>query len=73
MTPSLVKGGFDEAASTLRQTVESLHRGPEQLTEFNGTLFGELIERITAPDNSHLCFLLYGGISVTEPLKESGV
>lgn len=69
----LQNSDIDEAANALRQTVESLHRGPEQLTEFDESLFGDLVERITAPDNGHLRFLLYGGVAVTEPLKEGGV
>jgi hypothetical protein len=66
----LQSSDIGEAADALRQTVERIRQGPEQLTEFDEVLFGELIKKITVPGNDRLCFLLYGDITVTEPLTE---
>ena len=69
----LQSSDIDEAAEALRQTVETICRGPERLEEFDEALFGELVDRITVPGNDRLCFHLHGGIAVTEPLMEGRV
>lgn len=69
----LQSSDIDEATDALRQTVELIRRGPEQLTEFDEVLFGELVEGITVPDINRLRFLLHGGIAVIEPLMEGRV
>ena len=37
---------ISEMAETLRQTMDTLHQGPERLEEFDEALFAELVEKI---------------------------
>lgn len=60
---------ISEAVEALRQTVDAIHQGPEQLEEFDEELFAALVERIIA-DSSGLRFHLKCGIEVTERLRE---
>jgi len=58
-----------EATDALRQTVDALRRGPERLGSFDAALFKDLIEQIIVSP-SELRFRLYGGIEVTERIRE---
>ena len=60
---------ISEVAETLRQTMDTLHQGPERLEEFNEALFAELVEKIVVSPTA-LRFLLNGGFEVTERLWE---
>jgi hypothetical protein len=55
-------------ADALRQTVETLHQGPEQMDEFDEELFNEMVEKITVDTDHVLRFRLRGGFDVAEPL-----
>ena len=59
---------ISEMADALRQTVETLHQGPEQLDEFDEELFNEMVEKITVDTDHVLRFHLRGGFDVAEPL-----
>ena len=59
---------ISEMADALRQTVETLHQGPEQLDEFDEELFNEMVEKITVDIDHVLRFRLRGGFDVAEPL-----
>ena len=59
---------ISEMADALRQTVETLHQGPEQLDEFDEELFNEMVEKITVDTDHVLRFRLRGGFDVAEPL-----
>ena len=59
---------ISEMADALRQTVETLHQGPEQLDEFDEELFNEMVEKITVDTDHVLRFCLRGGFDVAEPL-----
>lgn len=61
---------ISEAAEALRQTIEVIRQGPERLDKFHETLFEELVERIIVTPDS-LRFRLYGGIEVTEQIREA--
>ena len=60
---------ISEMAETLRQTMDTLHQGPERLEEFDEALFAELVEKIVVSPTA-LRFLLNGGFEVTERLWE---
>lgn len=60
---------ISEVAETLRQTMDTLHQGPERLEEFDEALFAELVEKIVVSPTA-LRFLLNGGFEVTERLWE---
>lgn len=57
-----------DAAEAIRQTVDTIRQGPEQLTAFDEVLFEALAERITAESAACFRFRLRGGIEVTERL-----
>ena len=59
---------ISEMADALRQTVETLHQGPEQMDEFDEDLFNEMVEKITVDTDHVLRFCLRGGFDVAEPL-----
>ena len=59
---------ISEMADALRQTVETLHQGPEQLDKFDEELFNEMVEKITVDIDHVLRFHLRGGFDVAEPL-----
>ena len=59
---------ISEMADALRQTVETLHQGPEQMDEFDEELFNEMVEKITVDTDHVLRFCLRGGFDVAEPL-----
>lgn len=58
-----------EAAETLRQTMDAIRQGPEQLETFDEALFAELVEQIVVSP-TELRFRLYGGIDVQERIME---
>ena len=59
---------ISEMADALRQTVETLHQGPEQMDEFDEELFNEMVEKIAVDIDHVLRFRLRGGFDVAEPL-----
>ena len=59
---------ISEMVDALRQTVETLHQGPEQMDEFDEELFNEMVEKITVDTDHVLRFHLRGGFDVAEPL-----
>ena len=63
---------IEEVIDTLRQTADLIHSGPERLDSFDETLFADLVEKITAESQTRIRFRLYGGIELTEQLREVG-
>ena len=61
---------IEEVMDTLRQTADIIYSGPESLEQFDEVLFADLVERITAESTTCLRFRLYGGIELTEQLRE---
>lgn len=61
---------INETMEALRQTVDILRQGPDQLDEFHAELFTDLVENVTADSSDRLRFRLKGGFEVTEPLRE---
>ena len=59
---------ISEMADALRQTVETLHQGPEQMDEFDEELFNEMVAKIAVDIDHVLRFRLRGGFDVAEPL-----
>jgi len=63
---------IEAVIDTLRQTANLIHSGPERLERFDEVLFADLVEKITAESQTRIRFRLYGGIELTEPLREVG-
>ena len=61
---------ISEAVEALRQTVDTLHQGPERLDEFHDELFADLVEQVVVDPSHGLRFRLNGGFEVTERLRE---
>lgn len=66
----LKNADIEEATDALRQTADLLHNGPDHLVEFDEILFADLVEKITAESRTYIRFRLYGGIELTEQLRE---
>ena len=63
---------IEAVIDTLRQTANLIHSGPERLERFDEVLFSDLVEKITAESQTRIRFRLYGGIELTEQLREVG-
>lgn len=61
---------IEDVIDALRQTVDTLHTGPENLDGFDETLFADLVEKIIAESQTCIRFRLYGGIELREQLRE---
>ena len=61
---------IEEVMDTLRQTANLIHSGPERLERFDEVLSADLVEKITAESMTRLRFRLYGGIELTEQIRE---
>lgn len=59
-----------ETMDAFRQTAETIHSGPEHLENFDEELFHSLVERITAQSQTLVRFRLWGGLELTEYLRE---
>ena len=63
---------IEEVMETLRQTADLIHDGPDRLDSFDEVLFADLVEKIIAESTTRIRFRLYGGIELTEQLREVG-
>jgi site-specific DNA recombinase len=63
---------IEETANAIRRTADIIRCGPEQIAQFDEELFRDLVERITAESQTCLRFRLYGGLELTEHLREAG-
>ncbi len=63
---------IEEVMETLRQTADLIHGGPDRLDSFDEVLFDDMVERIMAESATRIRFRLYGGIELTEQLREVG-
>ena len=63
---------IEEVMDTLRQTADLIRNGPDRLDSFDEVLFADLVEKITAESQTRIRFRLYGGIELTEQLREVG-
>ena len=63
---------IEAVIDTLRQTANLIHSGQERLERFDEVLFSDLVEKITAESQTRIRFRLYGGIELTEQLREVG-
>lgn len=63
---------IEETMDTLRQTADLVRSGPERLENFDEVLFADLVENVTAESQTCIRFHLYGGIELTEQLREVG-
>ena len=54
----------------LRRAADIIQAGPDRLDGFDGDLFADLVERITAESQTRLRFRLQGGIELAEQLRE---
>lgn len=61
---------IEDVIEALRQTLDIIHSGPERLEKFDEDLFAALVERITAESKIRIRFRLYGGIELTEQIRE---
>ena len=63
---------IEEVMDTLHQTADLIRNGPDRLDSFDEILFADLVEKITAESQTRIRFRLYGGIELTEQLREVG-
>ena len=61
----------DNTLQKTRELLESLESGPEFLEDFDGELFGELVEKIVVESNTCLRFRLINGLELTETIERT--
>ncbi len=61
---------LEDVMEALCQTADTIYAGPDRLVGFDKALFTDLVERITAESQTRIHFRLYGGIELTEQLRE---
>lgn len=61
---------LEDIMDALRRTADLIHNGPDGLDSFDDALFAELVEQITAESQTRIRFRLYGGMELTEQLRE---
>lgn len=62
----------DSVLSGLRRLNNILTHIENPITEFNEELFGSMVEEITVPTDTSLCFKLIGGLPITEMISAQG-
>ena len=63
---------IEAVIDALRQTTDLIHDGSDRLDSFDEVLFADLVEKIIAESKTRIRFRLYGGIELTEQLREVG-
>lgn len=61
----------DETIIQTQELIEVIETGPDFLDEFDGELFGELIDRIIVESNERLRFRLKNGLELAESIKRT--
>ena len=61
---------IEDLLEALIRTMRTVEAGPDRLEEFDEELFAGLVENITAVSETCLRFRLYGGLALTEQLRE---
>ena len=60
----------DGSLSGLRRLNNILSDMKNSMTEFDGTLFCEIVEEVTIPIDTSICFRLLGGLPITESIPD---
>lgn len=61
----------DDTIAQTQALIETIETGPDFLEEFDGELFGELIDKIIVESNERLRFRLKNGLELAEPIKRT--
>lgn len=67
----LLADGDDDAIPRTRELIETLESLPEFLPDYDGEIFADLVDRITAEENGALRFRLKNGLELTEATERS--
>ena len=61
----------DDSIPKTRELMELLADAPDLLPEFDGELFGELVEKIIVESNDRLRFRLINGLEMAEEIQRT--
>lgn len=61
----------DDTIAQTQTLIETIGIGPDFLEEFDGELFGELVDKITVESNERLRFRLKNGLELMEPIERT--
>ena len=64
---------IEDLIENLTRLARLIENGPENPETFDGNLFAELVESVTAVSETCLRFRLYGGIELTERIQEGKI
>ena len=70
MAFSRAAAGDDSIPKTM-ELLETLESMPEYLLQFDGEIFGDLIEKIIVESNESLRFILKNGLELTEKIERT--
>lgn len=67
----LIADADDDTIPNTRELIETLETLPEFLPDFDGEIFADLVDRITAEEDGALRFRLKNGLEMTETTERS--
>ena len=67
----LLSATHDDAIAQTQELIDTIEAGPEFLDEFDGELFGELVDKIIVESNERLWFRLKNGLELAESIERT--
>ena len=61
----------DDTITQTQALIDTIEAGPDFLEQFDGELFGELVDRIIVENNERLRFRLKNGLELTESIERT--
>ena len=61
----------DNSIPKTMELLEMLESAPEYLSQFDGEIFGDLVEKIVAESSTSLRFILKNGLELTEKIERT--
>lgn len=67
----LLAAAGDNSIPKTMELLEMLESAPEYLSQFDGEIFGDLVEKIVAESSTSLRFILKNGLELTEKIERT--
>lgn len=67
----LMESNRDDTIARTQELIDAIEAGPEFLDEFDGELFGELVDKIIMESNERLRFRLKNGLELAESIERT--
>ena len=67
----LLAAAGDDSIPKTKELMEALESMPEYLPQFDGEIFGDLVEKVAAESSTSLRFILKNGLELTEKIERT--